>query len=40
MPPACIDEAARFIWELGSDPLLIFDGFLLVLARPVKEALL
>jgi hypothetical protein len=39
MPPAHIDQAARFIGELGFDPLLIFDGFVLVLEGAVEEAL-
>ena len=40
MPPAHIDPAARRIWELSLDPLLIFDGFLLVLEGAVEETLL
>ena len=40
MPPAPVDNATGRVGKLGFDPLLIFDGLLLVLERAVKEALL
>ena len=40
VPSASVDEAAGLIWVPGFDSLLVRDGFLFVLERPVIKALL